>query len=202
MLFSPRHRPGWPVRVRDALWPRRGFVRAARYIALRIQRLGGSAEGLARGVAIGVFVATLPLPGLQIALAASLAWVARGNVPAAVLGTFWANPVTLPVLWLSAHWVGSQVLGSAAALTAADLTARLVHLKAALMTPGSQTLAAAWDALWPVFMPTLIGAVPIAIVSAVVFYWFALNLIEEYRRRGRPREADMALPLARLGEGR
>lgn len=181
MLFSPRHPPSWRTSFRLALWPRRSFARSVRYLGWRVVRLGGSAHGLALGVAIGVFVATLPILGFQFLFAGLLAWLVRGNVPAALLGTFWANPLSLPLLWLSSHWLGSAVIGSPATLTAAELLATLDQVRASLLTPGAVTLSAVYGLLWPVWKPLLIGSLPIASVCAVLFYGLTFNLIGGYR---------------------
>lgn len=181
MLFSPRHPPSWQSRLKVALWPRRSFARSFRYIGWRIVRLGGSPHGLALGVAIGVFVATLPIPGIQLLLAGLVAWALRGNVPAALLGTFWANPLSLPFLWLASHWLGSAAVGGPATLNAHELLATLEQMRVTLLTPGKQTLATVYGLLWPVWKPLLVGSVPIASVCAVLFYGLTFNLIGGYR---------------------
>jgi uncharacterized protein len=183
MLFRPKHQPPWLARLRVALWPRRSWTRSARYVGWRVTRLAGSPHGLALGVATGVFMATLPIPGAQMFAAAVAAWMIGGNVPAALLGTFWANPLSLPVLWLSAHWVGSGLLGSPMLLNTGDLLVRLGQVKSALLAPGAATISAAYAVLWPVFKPLALGALPIAAVSAALFYWLTLHLIAGYRER-------------------
>jgi uncharacterized protein len=181
MLFSPRHLPTWRTSLRVALWPRRSFARSARYLGWRVIRLGGSAHGLALGVAVGVFIATLPILGVQFVLAALVAWALRGNVPAALLGTFWANPLSLPVLWVGSHWLGSTVTGSPATHTAHELLATLDQVRATLLTPGTKTLSAVYSLLWPVWKPLMIGALPIALLCSVLFYGLTFNLIGGYR---------------------
>jgi uncharacterized protein len=200
MLFTSRTQPTWRARLRVAVWPRRTWARSARYLGWRLLRLGGSPHGLALGVGTGVFVATLPIPGMQLLAAAVLAWMIRGNVAAALLGTFWANPLTLPVIWLSAHWVGCGILGVPAVLTAVDLVSSLAHVRAALVAPGTETLATAYGLLWPALKPIAVGAVPIAIVSSVIFYWFTLNLIAGYRA-GRSAIVGDPLPDDGVGSG-
>ena len=192
MLLSPRQMPTWGDRLRVALWPRRSFSRSVRYIGWRIVRLGGSAHGLALGVAIGVFVATLPILGLQFLMAGLLAWLLRGNVPAALLGTFWANPLSLPFIWLGSHWLGSSVIGTPATLNAAELLETLATVRATLLTPGAQTLSNVYAVLWPVWKPLVIGALPLATVCATLFYGLTYNLIGGYRVSRRAKTAEHA----------
>ena len=181
MLFSPRHPPSWRTSLRVALWPRRSFARSVRYVGWRVLRLGGSPHGLALGVALGVFVATLPVLGVQFMLAGVLAWMLRGNVPAALLGTFWANPISLPLLWGSSYWLGSAATGTSATLTSADMFAMFEQVRLMILTPGRQTLAIVYDVLWPVWKPLMLGSLPIAILCAVLFYGLTYNLIGGYR---------------------
>jgi uncharacterized protein len=181
MLFRPKHSPPWQTRLRVALWPRRSFARSLRYIRLRLTRLAGPPHGLAAGVAVGVFIATLPIPGVQLLLAAALAWMLGGNVPAALLGTFWANPLTLPVLWLSSHWLGQQILGGNTIFNSADVLARFSRVGTSILAPGSETLSIAYLALWPVLKPLAVGAALLGAVSAFLFYWLTLHLIASDR---------------------
>ena len=199
MLLSPREIPTWGRRLRVALWPRRSFARSIRYIGWRVVRLGGSAHGLALGVAIGVFVATLPILGVQFIFAALLAWLLRGNVPAALLGTFWANPVSLPFIWIASHWLGCVVLGVPVTLNAAELLETLATVRATLLTPGTQTLSNVYAVLWPVWKPLVVGALPLATICAVLLYGLTYNLIGGYRTTRRAARAghaavDRAIP--------
>lgn len=186
MLLSPRHQPTWGRRLRVAVWPRRSFARSVRYIGWRVVRLGGSAHGLALGVAIGVFVATLPILGIQFLIAGLLAWLLRGNVPAALLATFWANPISLPFIWISSHWLGCSILGSPKLLQAADLLDTLAVARATLLTPGAQTLSNVYGVLWPVWKPLVVGALPLAMICALLIYALTFNLIGGYRAARRP----------------
>lgn len=116
---------------------------------------------VARGVAIGVFVALTPAYGLHLALAVLGAFLLRGNIPAALAAVWIANPLTaVPILvaekaignWLAAllkrgfvqdevsqdprllRAAWSVVLGSTAAAAMGSLAAYgLVRLVARVM---------------------------------------------------------------------
>lgn len=60
---------------------------------------------------IGLFCAFLPLPGLQMPLAALLAVPTRCNVPVAVGLTWITNPVTMGPVFFLTYKVGAWVLG-------------------------------------------------------------------------------------------
>lgn len=62
-----------------------------------------------RGVALGMVTGIL-VPMGQIPASAVLALPLRANIPAAALTTFFTNPLTTPILWGAAYWVGRKVL--------------------------------------------------------------------------------------------
>jgi uncharacterized protein (DUF2062 family) len=62
-----------------------------------------------RGVALGMVTGIL-FPVAQIPLSALLALPVRANVPTAALTTFITNPVTTPLLWAGAYWLGKWTL--------------------------------------------------------------------------------------------
>lgn len=69
-----------------------------------------SRHGIALGLAIGAFFSALPIP-LQSVPAALLAVLLRANVPAALVGCWVSNPITMPLfIYLQLH-AGSWMLG-------------------------------------------------------------------------------------------
>jgi uncharacterized protein (DUF2062 family) len=62
-----------------------------------------------RGVALGMVTGIL-FPVAQIPLAALLALPCRANVPTAAATTFITNPLTMPLFWGAAYWVGRRAL--------------------------------------------------------------------------------------------
>lgn len=113
VLMKPMHRkkpPEWPwwrapfryllrVRLRrrhvHGTFLHRMFGERALEPALWIP----SRDAVARGLAFGTFTGLLPLPGLQIFLAALVCYFLRANVAVAALATLVSNPFTaLPLL--------------------------------------------------------------------------------------------------------
>jgi uncharacterized protein len=71
-------------------------------------------RSVATGVAIGMFCGLIPGP-LQM-FGSALACVAlRGNLPLAILATFYTNPLTIVPLYLLAFGIGRFITGSDAA---------------------------------------------------------------------------------------
>ncbi len=67
-------------------------------------------RSVAGAVAVGLFVAWLPVP-LQMLLAAVLAAALRVHVPVSVIMVWFSNPLTTPPLLYAAWYVGSTLFG-------------------------------------------------------------------------------------------
>ncbi len=117
MIFKRRN-PRTTLRiVAEFIWPRGGWRRAATYVLHRMRRLPDTPERICIGIAAGSFVSFLPLYGLHFLSAALVAWVLRGNILAALLGTFYGNPVTFPIMAVSALELGHWLLGNGTMVT-------------------------------------------------------------------------------------
>ena len=68
-------------------------------------------RSVAGGLALGVFVAFIPLP-IQMLLAAALSLLLRVNLPLAVAAVWITNPLTMPPIFFICYKVGSWVLHS------------------------------------------------------------------------------------------
>ena len=94
MIFKRRDKRLTLSRFKDFFIPRKGWRRAVDYIIYRVKRLPDTPHKIAIGLAIGVFCSFTPFFGLHIFLAALLAYLCKGNIVAALLGTFFGNPIT------------------------------------------------------------------------------------------------------------
>jgi uncharacterized protein (DUF2062 family) len=67
-------------------------------------------HSVAIGVGVGMFAGLLP-PPFQMLTAAVLAVPFRGNLPVAVITTFYTNPFTFLPLYALAYYVGKLIIG-------------------------------------------------------------------------------------------
>ncbi|MFZ2289122.1 MAG: DUF2062 domain-containing protein [Halopseudomonas yangmingensis] len=68
-------------------------------------------HGVARAMAIGLFVCMLPIP-MQMLVSAALAVPLRANLPISV-GLVWlSNPVTMPAIFFAQYRIGTLLLGT------------------------------------------------------------------------------------------
>lgn len=192
MIFRRRDRRP-PLRaIADFLWPRGGWGRAAMYVKHRIRRLPDSPERIARGVWAGVFTSFTPFFGFHFIVAGSLAFVMRGNILAALMATFFGNPLTFVLIGAVSMRVGHWLLGT--------------HFEKANVSLGEKFAEAA-ESLWfnfkaiftsevadwhslsvfydEVFFPYLVGGVIPGIITATVAYIISLPLIFAYQKRRR-----------------
>lgn len=171
MLFKRRQPAGFGEKVRVWLWPRRSWSRSLRYVLARIVRLRANAHSLALGCAAGVFVSCTPLIGGQIVLAAMLALALRASVPAAMLATFFGNPLSWPLIWPATYLAGAHMLGGAGNVSAAELMARIELLRSALDSQSPELIAAASAFAAPVLLAMLAGSLPIGLAAGVAIYY-------------------------------
>lgn len=178
MLFRRRDPIAIVQRLRTWAWPRRSFWRSAQYFFKRILRLQATPHAIAAGVAAGVFVSFLPIPGLHLVLAALTAWLVAGNVVASALGTAVAgNPLTFPLIWGSTYEIGHIILMDKA------VSGPPLHI-------GQLIRHAEFTQLWePILKPMTVGAVPIGLAVAAIFYVTTRWAVAAFHERRRHRLA-------------
>lgn len=82
------------------------------------KKLQGDPHYIAMGMAIGVFVSLTPTIPFHTVIAIALAFVLKGSKPAAAVGVWFANPVTIPIFYWASGEVGVFLLGRSIPLTA------------------------------------------------------------------------------------
>jgi uncharacterized protein (DUF2062 family) len=76
-----------------------------------VKALQGEPHHVARGMAVGVFVAFTPTIPFHTLLSITLAFVFRGSKPAALIGSWLSNPLTIPGLYYGSYRMGVILLG-------------------------------------------------------------------------------------------
>lgn len=194
MVFKRRDkRPIWKI-VLEFFYPRGGWLRAAHYVRHRLHRLPDPPHRISRGIWAGVFTTFTPFYGMHFVVAAIVSTVMQGNLLAALLATFFGNPLTyIPIGVVSlktGHWLlgtefqdHGESLGRKFAEAGNDLWFNF----RAVFTPD----VADWHGLSifydEVFFPYLVGGIIPGIITATICYYLTLPLIQAYqnRRKGR-----------------
>jgi len=179
----------------EFVWPRGGWARAFTYVKHRLHRLPDPPDRIARGIFAGVFTTFTPFYGLHFVVAAALALVLRGNVVAAVLGTFFGNPLTYLPIGVVSLQTGYAILGR-----------RTLHEDEISRSLGGKFLDAGEDlknnflaifteheADWhglgifydEVFFPYMIGGIIPGVIVGLAAYYISLPVIAAYQKRRR-----------------
>ncbi|PHS71191.1 MAG: ATP-binding protein [Cycloclasticus sp.] len=115
-------------------------------------------RSFAGAIAVGLFVAFIPLP-TQMIIAAAAAIVIRVNLPISVATVWVTNPLTMPPMFYAAYWVGAFIMN---------------------IPPDSSTfefsLDAALSSLGEIWQPFLLGCLVLGIVSSGIGYISARGL--------------------------
>ncbi len=189
MVFKRRKPLGWLAWLREMIYPRGGFRRATRYVIHRMSRLPDEPHRIARGIFAGSLIGFLPLPGLQFVGAWAAARLMRGNVLAALLGTFNTNPITTPFFAVFAMTLGHWLLGVEAPLNAKEIGrafGRAGHdlwrnIEAIFTDDRMQ-----WGGLiqfWhDIYLPYFIGALIPGILLSLVAYYVTIPVVQAYQK--------------------
>jgi len=148
----------------------------------RLERLQASPHQVALGCAAGVFVSMTPLLGTQMLLAALLAFAIRANIPAALIGTFFGNPLSWPVIWGATYVAGCYILGIENVMTLSGLEYYLMRFVDALATWSPDVIDHAVTLVWPVLKPMLAGSLLLGLFVAPAIYYTLRPLVAAYQR--------------------
>jgi len=124
----------------------------------------------AGGVAVGLFLAFMPLPG-QMLLAALLSLLFRVNMPLALVCVWLSNPLTIPPLFFFAHKTGGWLLGE--------------PVQPIQFEPSFGWLAETFSEIW---QPLLLGSLTLGALAALTGYalvrlLWRLSLIKQWEER-------------------
>lgn len=153
--------------AREMFWPTMGWRRAFRYVKLRVTRMSDSTHRIAAGFAVGASVAFTPIIGTHFIQAALIAWIFRLNLLAALIGTWVANPWTIPFIWWGSIKFGAFLFS-------------FLGVRAKTELPPHMDFTIFWDLLThhpvSILLPWLTGGYLMALltfpVSYYVFYKF------------------------------
>lgn len=195
MVFKRRDRRSFWQTMLGWVWPRGGWARAFQYLRHRVGRLPDQPHRIARGIAVGVFVSFSPVFGLHMIGAAAIAWVVRGNIIAALLATFFGNPVSYPFIALGGMRLGHALLGShfdggirqSFWRSFADAAQDLRHNIIAIFTDAPTHWASLAVFFDQIFLPYLVGGTVLGGIAGVAAYYLTLPLIAAYQRSRRLR---------------
>ncbi|MEP3345841.1 MAG: DUF2062 domain-containing protein [Litoreibacter sp.] len=192
-MFKRRTPKSWALWALHLLWPQGGWGRAFDYVKHRVRRLPDNPDRISRGIFAGVFTTFTPFYGFHFFIAIFIAKVMRGNILAALMATFFGNPLTyLPIgvvslktghFLLGTEFEENMNIGRRFAGAWRDLKDNFVAMFTDDVAHWSR-LEGFYD---EVFFPYMIGSLIPGIVVATIIYYVSLPFIAAYqnRRKGR-----------------
>ena len=167
-----------------------GWARTARYHILHLGRLPDTPARVSLGIACGVFVCFTPLYGVHFLLATILAFLLRANVAAALVSTFFGNPITFPFIAAASMFTGRWILGYNTDGQEQNIFAQffvvgedLWHNFLAIFTADSADWSAFPVFLKSIFLPYFVGGIWFGFVFAAGSYYLSLRFMRFRQRR-------------------
>lgn len=165
------------------------------FIKFRVLHIDDTPQRIARGMAVGLWVAFTPLMGFHMLIALGLSILFRANKALAVALVWLSNPFTLIPVYLPAYLVGRFFVGKfhPSSMTdpvqVAELLGNLFSFHKMLTCLHS---TAFWKELAVVFgkigLEVTIGGFVIGSIAATAGYYASLYLVRYYRtKKGRRR---------------
>jgi len=171
------------------VYPKGGFRRATRYVIHRMSRLPDEPHRIARGIFAGSLIGFLPLPGLQFVAAWAAARLMRGNVLAALLGTFNTNPLTTPFFAVFAMTLGHWLLGVQMPLTADGIGRAFGYAGRdlwrnfmAIFTEDTMHWGGLLRFWHDIYLPYFIGALLPGIFLSLIGYYITIPIVQAYQK--------------------
>lgn len=192
-MFRRRTPKSWALWALHLIWPQGGWGRAAHYVKHRVRRLPDDPRRISRGIFAGVFTTFCPFYGFHFFIAAGLAKLMRGNILAALMSTFFGNPLTyLPIgvislktghFLLGTEFEENMNIGHRFQGAWRDLKDNFIAMFTDDIAHWGR-LAAFYD---EVFFPYMIGGLIPGVAFGLAAYYLSLPLISAYqnRRKGR-----------------
>ena len=132
----------------------------------KVKSLQGDPHYVALGMAIGVFVGVTPTVPLHTAIALALAFLFKASKPAAAIGVWFGNPLTIPAFYYGSYKIGMLLLRHQAPLSG--------------LQPGiHEMLKMGLD----VTISMILGGAILGILPAVTAYFITLKLSRKIRLR-------------------
>ena len=187
MIFKRRDTRLTLARLKNFLIPRKGWRRAVDYIIHRVKRLPDSPHKIAIGLAIGVFCSFTPFFGLHIFLAVLFAYFFKGNIVAALLGTFFGNPVTWPFIAAFSIKLGQILLGypisnfETSIEQIIEAANAFIRSGMAFFGYGESNWTLVYTFLRELFLPYFMGGFVLGIATATVIYFIFRPIIYAYK---------------------
>ena len=190
MPFGRRNKTYNFLFIKNSLKLILSLKRTKKYILVNLKRMKGSSHEIALGLACGIAISFTPFLGLHTLLAITLAWILRGSMAAALIGTLFGNPWTFPFIWYLTYEIGKLFILENSALSAQYLLPSLkqemivlfILVKNIFLTTDYDLIRDNFNTLN--FIPTMaLGSLPVVIISWFLSYFIFESIINSYKKK-------------------
>lgn len=143
-----------------------------KYLFFKVLKSNSSAEDIADGLAIGVFVALQPIVGSQMTVSLFLTWLFRKNSWVAVLAAWITNPLTFVPIYLFNYWIGLFFYPKGARFE----EVRRIFLQ-------QLSLHTVMDLGKDILMPLIIGSAVVGVFAAFASRALCLRYYERFKEK-------------------
>ena len=182
MVFKRKKKLTIYKNLKSLFFPERGWRRAIEYISHRIRRLPDTPPRMALGLSFGVFASFSPLFGVHFLLGAFLAYLFNANVFASILGTFFGNPITFPVIAAVSVRTGSFIIDRISIIENEQSISDNWEFNSEF-TSLSVFEKFLVEVYFEKFIPYSIGGTICGIIAALTVYLLSKPLISSYQKR-------------------
>ncbi|MDR1534243.1 MAG: DUF2062 domain-containing protein [Planctomycetota bacterium] len=164
---------------------------AGKRLVRALGRATGSSHQVALGVAIGFFVAWLPIVGIQMVVSIAICHLFKANKVAPIFPVWITNPATIIPIYSFNYWIGWLVTGGP---PISDLAVILMRM----LTPPPRTPEMGWLSSWwaefahsfrellsmgwEMQLPLWLGCAMVGLALAVPSYYLTRRLVELFRK--------------------
>ncbi len=190
MPFGRRNKTHFFLFIKNSLKLFFSFKRTKKYILVNLKRMKGSSHEIALGLACGIAISFTPFLGLHALLAITLAWVLRGSMAAALIGTLFGNPWTFPFIWYLSYEIGKLFVLESNDLSAQYLLPSLkqemiisfILVKNIFLTTDYALIKENFNELN--FIPTMaLGSMPLVLIFWFFSYFIFESIINSYKKK-------------------
>jgi uncharacterized protein (DUF2062 family) len=133
---------------------------------VKVKSLQGDPHYVAMGMAVGVFVAVTPTIPFHTAIAVAMAFALKASKPAAIIGVWFSNPITIPPFYYGSYKLGMLMLGRSDRLDPAVRSLRELFMQGLDIT-----------------IAMIIGGAVLGVVPAILSYFVTRHFFRKLRAR-------------------
>lgn len=150
----------------------------------------GTAHQIAFGVAIGFFIAWLPIMGIQMIVAIAICQIVGANKVVPIFPVWLTNPVSFIPIYSFNYWVGWKLVGGPPLSTLAVILAKMIEVP--ILDSGAGRFETWWAGVrqsfgelvamgWDMLLPLCLGSAIIGLALAIPSYYLTRRFVDSFR---------------------